>query len=309
MDPLDLLARWGIALVFASVLVDRAGLPIPSPPVLVAAGALAAGGAMRADLALLAALAACLAADQAWFLAGRRMGRRLLAGICRLSISPDTCVRKTDDLIGRHGAALLLVAKFIPGISAVAIPTAAAMGLSTRRFLLFNSLGALAWCGSYVAAGMVFSRQVRTAIASMSEIGGWSLAVLAGLLALYIAWKAVRRARLRRLYSGIRITPEEMLELLRDEPELLVLDARSELARAGDPRRLPRSIAVAHDVALEMLPRDARDRTIVTFCTCPNEASAAVLAERLIRNGHSRVRVLAGGEAALAALAAEMTDS
>src|SRR5258706_12578669 len=158
MDLISILAQWGVPLVFAAVLLEQGGLPVPAPPVLVVAGALADTGSMRPELVLAAAFAACLVADHGWFLVGRRMGRRLLATICRLSLSPDTCVRKTDDLISRHGPALLLVAKFIPGVSAVAVPTAAAMGIGYRRFLLFDALGCLVWSGAYVGLGVIFSR-------------------------------------------------------------------------------------------------------------------------------------------------------
>jgi membrane protein DedA with SNARE-associated domain/rhodanese-related sulfurtransferase len=250
---------------------------------------------------LLAALCASLIADHVWFLTGRRYGRRLLAGICRLSLSPDTCVRKTDDLVARHGAPLLLVAKFIPGVSAVAVPTVGAMGLPYRRFLLFDALGCLAWAGAYVGGGMIFSREVGRAIEGMGVIGGWSLLVVAALFALYIAWKVEHRRRLRKLYRLVRISPREMTQLLAEE-DVLVLDARSKLAREADPRSLPRSIAVDHDNVFDLLPEGARDRTIVTFCTCPNEASAALLADLLIRAGYPRVRVLSGGTDALEAL-------
>lgn len=302
MDLLDLLTRWGLALVFGSVLLEQSGLPLPAAPILVAAGALAEREMMRPELVLLVALLSCLIADHAWFFLGRRHGRRLLAGICRLSLSPDTCVRKTDDLIGRHGATVLLGAKFIPGVSAMAIPTAAAMGLSYRRFLFYDSLGCLIWCGAYVGAGMIFSREVNGVLASMSVIGGWSLVVVAGLFALYIAYKLFRRSSLKRLFRVVRITPKEMLELLISEPDLVVLDARSDLARTEDPRQLPGSIVIKHDDPMQHLPLDARGRTIITFCTCPNEASAALLAERLIKAGYSRVRVLVGGSEALTVL-------
>lgn len=302
MDPVALLTRWGLLLVFGSVLLEHGGLPLPAAPLLVAAGALAQEGAMRPEHVLLAALLACLLADHVWFLTGRRYGRRLLAGVCRLSLSPDTCVRKTDDLIARHGAPLLLVAKFIPGVSAVAIPTAAAMGLSYRRFLLFDALGCLMWSGAYVGAGMIFSREVNRVIEAMGMAGGWSLLVVLALFALYLGLKLAHRWRLRSLYRLVRITPAEMAELLAGGHDLLVLDARSGLARQADPRLLPRSIPVDLEEVFDLLPQDARDRTIVTFCTCPNEASAALLAERLIKAGYSRVRVLSGGTQALEAL-------
>jgi membrane protein DedA with SNARE-associated domain/rhodanese-related sulfurtransferase len=301
MEPVALLTHWGILLVFGAVLLEHGGLPVPAAPFLVAAGALADAGAMRPERVLLAALLASLAADHAWFLTGRRYGRRLLAGVCRFSLSPDTCVRKTDDLVVRHGAALLLVAKFIPGVSAVAVPTVAAMGLSYRRFFLFDAAGCLAWAGAYVGGGMIFSREVGRAIDGMGLIGGWSLVALLALFALYIAWKIAHRRRLRQLYRLVRISPREMQALLAEE-DVLVLDARSALAREADPRSLPRSIAVDHENVFDLLPEGARDRTLVTFCTCPNEASAALLADRLIRAGYPRVRVLSGGTDALEAL-------
>lgn len=66
---------------------------------------------------------------------------------------------------------------------------------------------------------------------------------------------------------------------------------------------LPRSIRADKRDTLRLLPEDAHERTIVTFCTCPNEASAAMVADRLIKAGCSRVRVLSGGTAALELLA------
>lgn len=300
MDPLGLFGHWGLALVFGSVLLEQGGLPVPAAPILLAAGALADDGLASPEFVLATALVACLIADHAWFVLGRRHGRRLLARVCRVSLSPDSCVRKTDELIARHGAALLLVAKFIPGISAVTVPTAAAMGLSYRRFVAFDLLGSLLWCGAYVGLGMIFSREVSRALEALNAVGGWSLAIVAALFAAYILLKAARRERLKRLYRAVRIDSEEMAGLIEAEPDLLVLDARSELARAADARVLPNSLLFDHDTALERLPPDSHGRTIITFCTCPNEASAALLADRLLKAGYARVRVLAGGEAALA---------
>ena len=299
MDLVELLTRWGVLLVFGAALMEQAGLPVPAATVLVSAGALAESGALRAESVLVAAFVACFIADHAWFLVGRRHGRDVLAGICRLSLSPDTCVRNTDDRIARHGAAVLLVAKFIPGVSAVAVPTAAAIGLSYGRFALFDGLGCALWSGVYVGVGMIFGREVNRLLDWMSLVGGRSIAVLCGLFALYLGWKFLHRLRLRRLHRLIRISPHEIATLLDRDPGLLILDARSSLARAEDPRTLPRHVMVGDRAPTEVLPADARRRTIVTFCTCPNEASAALMAEQLIKAGYERVRVLTGGKDAL----------
>lgn len=305
MELLALLHRWGPLLVFAWVLVEQSGIPFPAPPLLITAGALAQQGVLRPEWLLAAAVAASLIADHAWFLAGRSRGRALLARVCRLSLSPDTCVRNTDDLISRHGAPLLLFAKFIPGVSAVAIPTAAAMGLPYRRFVIFDAAGALLWSGAYISAGMIFSREVQRLLDTLSRIGGWSLLVVALAFGLYLAWKVMHRVRLRRLYGLVRIEPHELAKMLRNDPDLLFIDARTRLAREEDPRRVPGAIDYHEGDLAELLPREAQGRTIVTFCTCPNEASAAIVADRLMKAGYSRVRVLTGGADALSFLATE----
>lgn len=305
MDLLELLARWDVALVFAAALLEQAGLPVAAGPILVAAGALAHSGGLRPEMVLLAAITACLISDHAWFLAGRRYGRGLLAGMCRISISPDSCVQRTDDLVARHGAPLLLIAKFIPGVSAVAIPTAAAMGLRYRRFILYDALGCAIWSGMYVGAGMIFSTEVRRVLDAMARVGGVSLLVVALLFAAYIGLKVAQRRRLRRLYRLVRIAPDELAGMLAQSgDELLILDARSHLARADDPRTLPASIVFGIEDPFDVLPGEARGKLIVTFCTCPNEASAALLAERLLKAGYERVRVLTGGTLAVDILAA-----
>ncbi len=302
MDLLDLVSRWGVPLVFAAVLLEQGGFPLPAAPLMVVAGALAGAEAMRAEHVLAAALAACFVADQFWFAVGKRAGRRVLGTICKLSLSPDTCVRQTDDLVARHGPSLLLVAKFIPAVSAVAIPTVAAMGISWRRFMLFDAIGALLWSGAYIGAGMIFSREVTRLLDSMSLVGGYAVVILGVLMIFYVSLKVVHRMSLARLHRLVRISPPEVAELLERDPGLVIIDARSEVARAEDPRELPRSVVLGIRSFEEVLPADARERIIVTFCTCPSEASAALLAERLLKSGYRQVRVLTGGAQALAVL-------
>lgn len=303
MNLTELLLHWGPLLIFGAVLIEQIGLPLPAVPLLIGAGALAANGDIRPELVLFLAALACLLADHGWYLLGRRYGRRLLAGICRVSLSPESCVSRTDHLINRHGPVVLVFAKFIPGVSAVCIPTAAANGLSYPRFLLFDGIGSLLWSGAYLSVGLIFATEINLVLEALDRVGGGALVVLAVAFAGYLGWKFWHRWRLRRLYRSARIDAGQLLGLIEQEPELLVLDARSALARADDPRAPPHSVAVDEALLAELLGDGRRDRLLVTFCTCPNEASAALLAKRLIDAGHDRVHVLAGGHAALSTFA------
>ena len=303
MDPIDLLARWGAWLLFGIVLAGRAGLPLPMEPFLVCAGALVGDGTIGLAAVLFAAMAACSICDHAWYAAGRWRGRALLAGICRVSISPDTCVRRTDDMILRYGPSLLLVAYYIPGIATVAIPTAAASGLSYRRFLVHELAGAALWCGPLVALGWIFGREVRALLEIAARWGFRAFLLVALLFAASIGMKLLQRRKLRKLYGLVRITPEEVSELIAaGDAGVVILDARSRLAREEDPRRFPQAIIVEDAEKIHLLPDEVRGKVVITFCTCPNEASAALLAERLLRAGYDRVRVLTGGADALAIL-------
>lgn len=308
MDLIELIRQWGPMLIFAVVLAGQLGLPLPAVPLLVSGGALAITGAIRPDHILLLATTACLIADHAWFYLGRRHGRGLLSLLCRISLSPDTCVSRTDHLITRHGPLVFLVAKFLPGVSAVCVPTAAATGMRYRAFVLFDALGSLVWSGCYIVLGMIFSTEIQALLLVLSNIGSSAFVVIAGLMLLYLGWLYVNRRRLQQLFRMSRIDTDELLKLFAEEPQLILIDARAPSARQIDARLLPRSRDGNKELMAELLSANDRDRTVVTFCTCPSEASAAVLAKRLLAGGYTRVRVLAGGDSALTALQQAMAN-
>lgn len=302
MDLVGVLNQWGIPLVFAVVLFEFSGLPVGASAWLVVAGALSIDGPLRTELVLLAAFVAALSADHAWFVLGRRHGRRLLETVCRISLSPDICVSRTDEMLGRYGPALLLFAKFIPGVSMVSIPTLAAMGVPYRRFVRFDIAGCLIWSGAHVGIGALFHRQIDRVLDEMHFIGANAAAIAATLFAGYIALKLLHRRHLVRLHELVRIAPQDVSRMLGEGHDLVILDARSRVARDSDPRSLPRSIVLEDPKAIGTLPPELRSKTVVTFCTCPNEASAAFIADLLVKAGYRNVRVLTGGADALDAL-------
>src|SRR3977135_1097718 len=102
MDQLiALIQKHGLWLVFGNVLAEQAGVPIPAYPTLLLAGAyLTRGDYAVVSLVLVGALAAVIA-DTFWYLAGRRFGTRVLKTLCKISLSPDSCVRKTENIFDR----------------------------------------------------------------------------------------------------------------------------------------------------------------------------------------------------------------
>jgi membrane protein DedA with SNARE-associated domain len=154
--PEHILLVYGYLLLFAWVLVEQFGIPLPATPVLLAAGALSAQHQLSFALALLAGLSATLIADSSWFFIGRRYGRHVLRLLCKLSLEPAVCVRRTQDSLGRRRYFTLLIAKFVPGLSTMAPPVAGQSGMSYARFALFDGIGATLWLSTLLSAGRFF---------------------------------------------------------------------------------------------------------------------------------------------------------
>jgi membrane protein DedA with SNARE-associated domain/rhodanese-related sulfurtransferase len=296
-----LIHTYGILIVFGIVLLEQLGLPIPAFPVLVVAGALAidvagdpgaSAGALAATLA--ASLAACLAADLFWFRAGRYYGKRILRLLCRISLSPDSCVSQTEDNFLRWGAKSLVVAKFIPGFNTIAPPLAGAVGTSTARFLWLSVAGGLLWSGVGVGLGAWFHGSVDDVLGWFDTLGSTALLVVVALLALFVLFKYLERRRNLGDAAMPRITPAEVHALLEAGHDPLIVDARGVTARQLE-QGIPGALVFADDGAVQLMATLDRDRDIVVYCSCPNDVTAARVAQTFLRNGFHRARPLQGG--------------
>jgi membrane protein DedA with SNARE-associated domain/rhodanese-related sulfurtransferase len=289
-----LLEQYGLSFVFLHVLLEQAGVPLPAYPTLIVAGALIAHANYGLPQLLLAAVAASLIADLGWYLAGSRLGRPVLRTLCRISLSPDSCVRQTESIYLRWGAPSLLVAKFIPGFAAVATALAGSIGTRLWLFLLFDGLGALLWAGLAVGLGLVFQNTVNDVIEVLEQFGKWGLLAIIAAFALVLALKWWQRQRFYRQLRMARISVDELRDLL-DRGELpVILDVRSPLLQEQDGR-IPGAVPIDAQIFGETTPVLSAAGEVIVYCACPNEASAALLAKRLIQQGYSRVRPLQGG--------------
>jgi membrane protein DedA with SNARE-associated domain/rhodanese-related sulfurtransferase len=294
---LTLIEQYGLWLVFANVLALQLGAPVPAYPTLIVVGAVSARGDFSTAHVVAVALTASLVADLAWYFAGARLGRRVLRLMCRISLSPDSCVRQTEDIYERWGAPSLMIAKFIPGFAAVATSMAGVVRTRIASFLFFDAIGALLWSGLAVALGWIFRDAVDDVLAVLIQAGRWSLIGIASLLALYVAGKAAQRYRLLRTLRMARISVEQLSQMMEDPRPPLVVDVRS---RSSQERgRIPGAVWIdSHDFDESVRSQALDDRTadeVIVYCACPNEASAALVAKKLMQAGFKRVRPLAGG--------------
>ena len=287
--------EYGLALVFVNVLLEQVGAPIPAVPTLIVAGALSAEG--RIPLLALVAVAALasMIGDTLWYLAGRRYGLAVLRVLCKVSLSPDTCVRQTESRYTRWGSATLVLGKFVPGVSTVAPPLAGAMKIGWARFMLFNTLGILLWVGAAVGIGYVLHSQVAALLDRFAQLGTLALQIVVLLLAAFIALKWWERQRLFRMLRLGRITAGELRTLMAEGREPVVVDVRSSAVRSLDGRLIPGALQIELGEVDRRAPQLPLDREIVFYCSCPNDASAAAAAKQLMKLGFSRVRPLQGG--------------
>ena len=302
MHDVSLLVRHhGLVIVFLSVLGEGLGLPVPSFAfVLVAAASMYESGSTALIELIFVAFAAGIAADLAWYLAGRRFGYRLLGALCRISMSPDSCVQRTESIFTRWGSSTLVVARFVPGFSVVAQPLAGAIRQPWLPFLLYDSAGLILWIGSALALGVMFSSAVDDVLATLSRYGTFGVLFVLVALALYVIYKAARRHFFIRHLRMNRISVHELNQLIQDGKAPMILDVRpSEVQETHGV--IPGAMAVTKET-LDSVPASPDGTEIVVYCACPNEASAVFIARHLIERGFRRVRPLHGGaEAWLAA--------
>ena len=260
----DFLIRHGYAVLFGWVLLEQLGLPIPAAPLLIAAGALARAGRMNLTFAVTLAFIALILADLFWYSLGRYRGGRILKLLCRITLEPDSCVRRTENLFIRHGARSLLIAKFIPGLNTAAPSLAGIFRMPLRRFLIFDGLGGSLWVVTVTSLGLIFGDQLEQIALRW---GGWLVAVLAGGLAAYVLWKFIQRRRFLRRLRIARITPKELMDKLTAGEIISIVDLRQPMDIEAFPQMIPGALRIAMEEIEERHAEIPRDRDVVLYCS------------------------------------------
>ena len=264
---ISLLVHYGVAVVAVNVFLEQIGAPVPAVPTLIVAGALSRNNQLSSTAIMIASVTSSLVADWIWFALGRRYGYRILRTLCRISLSPDSCVRETEANFERWGLKSLLVAKFIPGFSTVAPPLAGATRRSTVQFLIYDGIGATIWAGAAVATGRLFHTAIGRILDYLENLGGWAVVIVLGLLAIVVLVKWYQRARFLRTLRMARISVEELKEMIDAGSPPIVLDVRTGSAKKLHPTHIPGAIVAGADEVPSRIAGISPDAEIVLYCT------------------------------------------
>jgi membrane protein DedA with SNARE-associated domain len=266
-DVVDFLIRHGEAFLFLYVFLDQLGIPLPAVPALLAMGAFAAVGKINYGLALVLSVVASMLADTIWYALGRARGIQVLGLLCKISLEPDSCVRRTEDVFVRYGVRSLIIAKFIPGLSAVASPLAGMVGVSVPRFALYSALAALLWAGAWSTLGYLAGDALARVVQETGRAGVVLVSLVAATVAGYIVIKWIQRQRFLRGLRIARISPDELKRNLDSGDAVFVVDLRSALEAAALPFVIPGALRIAAEELEARHQSIPRDRDVVVYCS------------------------------------------
>jgi len=291
----DTLTQYGVVVLFAWAFAVQAGLPIPAVPMLVGAGALSGTGRMSFALAIGAATVATIGADLLWYALGRSQGARVLGTLCRFSLDPDSLIRDAKDRFLAHRMRYVVLAKFLPGVNPLAAGLAGIVSIRPARFLLYAAAGALLWGGVWITLGYLCADLLAILVARAAPVGRPLAILLGATLALYLAWKYVRRHRFLRHLAAARITPTELKRRLEAGDPLVIVDLRTALDTSLAPYRIPGARLIDPEELRHPHRTIPRDSEVVFYCAEPKEATSARVALRAAAIGFKNVHPLSGG--------------
>lgn len=264
---LHFLETYSYWLILVLVFAESLGVPIPSYPALILAATMVK--TMHFSLGGLLAVAslAALLGDQAWYIMGRIRGRSILRLLCSITLNPDSCVSRTENIFVRHGLRSLLVAKFVPGLSAVGAPLAGMLKVSPLRFTLYDLGGILLWVSSAMALGVVFRTQVEWLLALLAALGKLSLLIVVALLAGWLLYKWIERRRFYQLLEKSRIAAPDLKEMLDQRQDVIVVDLRSDFSFDNDSTKIPGAIHIPPREFEARYKEIPAGRPVVMYCT------------------------------------------
>ncbi len=300
MGLIDVIARHGYAVTAMVLFLASAGVPLPASIALLAAGAAAHHG-LRLEVLLPLVWGASIAGDTLLFLGGRYTGWWLLAWMCRLSLDPEGCIFQSADYFYRRGAKTLLVAKFIPGLGAMAAPLAGSLNMRFWRFLRLDALGVVFYCTAWAMVGYGLSRFIREITQGLEQAGhAFLLLILLGAIGYGVAFLAftIRARRYRAIERISAVSLQERLQEMTPDRLVVIADVRSHGYYDPGMKRIKNSIRVEpHRLQEELVAlREfmAPECEIYLYCSCLRDTTSVRVAH-MLQQEHMKAQVIQGG--------------
>jgi len=291
------LAQHGYSILFAAVFLEAVGLPVPAALALLIAGAAAAGGSLLASYALGGSLLAMLTGDTLMFLLGRYTGWWLLGILCRISLNPESCILRSADSFYRRGRALLVIAKFIPGINTMAPPLAGSMNMRFLPFLRLDLAGAMLYAGVYFGVGFIFSGAlvaVTRGYQAFGRVMAWAVMALVTGYVIFQVWLWIKSRSLRAVPLAVPSAVAREMEV----GSCAVYDARSHGYFDARAMRIRGSKRLDPNALHQFDEKFPDGSQVYLYCTCAREATSTRVARELrerLDEGQVRVAVIQGG--------------
>ena len=249
---LGLLSLHTYSILFGWVLIEQGGLPIPSVPLMLAAGTMSAAHKLQLAYAIPVILFACFLSDSAWYFLGKRYGGRVLNILCRFSLEAATCVERTHGTVGKRGAFTLLFAKFVPGLSTVAAPIVGQLQVPYLTFVMYDMAGSLLWCGAWLLAGRFFGDVAERSARFFTLLGHFGIALVLLMVAALLIYRLVKRRQFLSQLRGLRLEPAQLMAMIADAESAgldrpFIVDLRHPLDVMTDPLVLPGALRIGPD--------------------------------------------------------------
>lgn len=295
-----LFLRHAYSVMFGWVLIEQAGLPVPSVPLMLAAGTMSAAHKVQLALIIPVVLLACLIADTWWWWLGKRFGSRVLDFLCRMSLDASTCVNRAQGSIARRGGLTLLFAKFVPGVSTIASPIAGQAGMKLSEFVMYDMAGTFLWAAAWLFAGRFFGDVAERSNRLFATLTHFAAGLVVLMVLGIVVYRYVQRHRFMAELRGLRLEPEQLLAMMEEartsgSEAPFIIDLRHPLDVLTDPEVVPGALRIGPEELRLHRDEIPRDRDIVLYCTCPSEETSAKVAMELRKLGMTHVRPLRGG--------------
>ena len=155
-----LLGRWGYLVIFAGMLLENAGLPLPGETITLLGGYAAGSGQLHVLGVMAAAAGGAVIGDNIGYWIGRRLGWRLLLRVgALLRQQPEQLELLREHFLRRAGLSVFL-GRFVAVLRVLAGPLAGAVAMPYPRFLLCNLAGAVLWSTSMVTLAWLWGRWI-----------------------------------------------------------------------------------------------------------------------------------------------------